>query len=436
MFTKGLVIVFCLFFVFGSPISRSNLILYHNGTPIQGNGAPCAVPGQIVVKVIPGENENPWIARQLNRRYGPEIKALRRHPGTGYFVFEIPEDCDRDLLMESLRADPQISGVSLNYMARITVSAPSDPLFVFQYALHNEGQVYYPAENKSGFPGSDIKTLEGWDWSLGSPDVVIAILDTGVAADHEDLSGKMNPGYNFVDDSTDTRDDNGHGTFVASIAAAETDNFLGMAGVCRECRIMPIKAFDSEGLGDYLAIAAGIRFAVDQGARVLNLSFGGEYDSFILLDACRYAFESGCVLVAAAGNEATDILYPARYDSYCLAVGASDAYDKTAEWSNFGPEMDVAAPGDYVFGAVFLPEEPDKLNLYGWGSGTSFAAPYVAGAAALLISEKSFLTVEQVMNLIKYTADDVNDSRFPGVDIYMGYGRINLATLLGPYSFN
>ena len=436
MLNKGVTIFFCFLFVFSLPVSKSSLCLYHHGIPIHNVKLDAGIPDQIVVKVVQGESENPWVDRIFNRRYGAELKSLRRHQTTGYFLMEIIPGCNRNALLEALRKDPLISDASLNYKAAITAITPSDPFFTFQYALFNEGQVYYPPGNWKGLPGSDIKATGGWDWSQGNNDVVIAVLDTGIAADHEDLNSKIDPGYNFIDDSTDTNDDNGHGTFVASIAAADTNNSVGMAGVGWNCRIMPVKVLDSEGVGDYLTIAVGIRFAADQGARVLNLSFGGIYDSFILRDACGYAFGKGCILVASTGNEAADVLYPARYDSYCLAVGASDASDQIATWSNFGPEVDVAAPGHYVFGAVFLPSEPEKLNLYGWGSGTSFAAPHVAGAAALLISEKTFLTNDQIMSLIKYTADDVNELYYPGVDIYMGFGRINLLTMLGPYPLN
>jgi subtilisin family serine protease len=127
---------------------------------------------------------------------------------------------------------------------------------------------------------------------------------------------------------------------VASIAAAETNNSIGMAGVCWQSMIMPIKCFDSLGDGSYLAIAGGIRFAADRGARIINMSFGGESDSFILEDACQYAFSKGCVLIAATGNDGGPVRYPAQYDDYCLAVGASNASDQLADFSNFGSQVD------------------------------------------------------------------------------------------------
>jgi len=166
---------------------------------------------------------------------------------------------------------------------------------------------------------------------------------------------------------------------------------------------------------------------------VLPLNRGPISDSFILKDACRYAYERGCILVAATGNTTSDVLFPARYNDYCIAVGASDANDNIALFSNFGPSVDVVAPGVDIFGALYSPATPGDLKLYGWGSGTSYAAPQVAGAVALLVAYKPFLTNSQIMILLKYTADDVNFSSYPGIDDYMGFGRINLETLLGPY---
>jgi subtilisin family serine protease len=196
---------------------------------------------------------------------------------------------------------------------------------------------------------------------------------------------------------------------------------------------MPIKVMNSAGQGSYANIALGMRYAADQGAQVLNLSLGGPNPSFILEDACKYAYEKGCVIIVASGNNGGNVLYPAAYNNYCLAVAATDDKDTRVSFSNFGLEVDVAAPGVFVFGALFSPLDPETLNNYGWGNGTSFSCPYVAGAAALLLHYKPFLTNDEVMELIRVTADDVNSAIYPGVDGFLGYGRINLKTLLGPY---
>jgi subtilisin family serine protease len=424
--------------------------LYNGGKPLQLAEKYKFAPDQLVVKFSgekPEKNTAAWEKKSFSKRYSPQIEEVVIHKynteildvkpcrHSEYYLVDTRKGCDIEALRERLLRDPLIEDASPNYLATIT-SIPNDPSFAYQYALDNTGQVYLPQLGLSGTSGSDIKAPGGWTWTTGSEEITIAILDTGVESAHEDLKSKIVPGYNFVDDNYNTKDDNGHGTFVASIAAAETDNNTGMAGVCRLAKIMPVKCVHSSGAGSYLAIATAIRYAADSGAQVINLSLGGAASSFILEDACKYAFDKGCVIAASAGNYSSPVLYPAAYDDYCLAVAATDADDHIATWSNFGPQVDVAAPGVSVFGALYLLDEPDIFNSYGWASGTSFSTPYVAGAAALLMAYKPFLSNSAVMKLIKYTADDVNETIHPGVDDYMGYGRINLKTLLGPYDLN
>jgi len=434
----------------GSPFTGQEPGLYNEGKPLQLAEKYAFAPDQLVVKfsgekprkdLVPSEKRSfsrhysPRLEEILIHKYAAEIKDVKQDRFSDYYIVDTRSGCDIEALQEKLQQDPMIAEASPNYLAVIT-AVPNDPSFAYQYALNNTGQVYLPQLGLSGTSGSDIKAVEGWDWTTGSEETIIAILDTGVESAHEDLKSKIVPGYNFVADNYNTKDDNGHGTFVASIAAAETDNDTGMAGVCWLAKIMPIKCVHSNGSASYLAIAAAIRYAADNGARVINLSLGGLYPSVILEDACKYAFDNGCVIVAAAGNQGAPVLYPAAYDDYCLAVAATDAEDKVQDWSNYGPQVDVAAPGSIVFGAFYSLDDPDNYKGYGWASGTSFATPYVSGAAALLMSYKPFLSPSLVMKLVKYTADDVNKNDFPGVDDYIGYGRINLKSLLAPYDLN
>lgn len=439
----------CNFFLLG-------LELYNNGNPHQPDQEEQPfVRGQIIIKTYGeafglsqspasrtglsgqylGKMETRGPAIMLMNKYHREIKTVKPAPFSipGCHIVETREGCDIKVLREKLQKDPMVQEASLNYIASITVEPPDDEYFMYQYALFNYGQVYHPGLEMAGTTGSDIKALDGWEWTTGGEEIIIAVVDSGVASDHEDLVNKVTAGYNFIDDNDNPYDDHGHGTFVASIAAANTNNGVGMAGVSWHAKIMPVKVMSSDGFGSYLVIAAGIRFAADQGAQIINLSIGGVNPSFILEDACQYAFDSGSLVVASTGNTGSNVLYPAAYDDYCLAVAATDHDDNWATWSNNGPQVDVAAPGWFVFGAFFSPAEPGKLDNYGWGSGTSFSAPYVAGAAALVMHYKPFLTHSQVMDLIRYTADDVNRTEHPGVDDYLGYGRINLGTLLGPH---
>jgi subtilisin family serine protease len=404
------------------PVNSRNL----KGKGIAPSGASaCFVPGQLVVKLAGDARMTASAGTILSTRYGGQIMSLRREKYSGYLLIETTPGTDLAGFKKSLAAEKWVQDVSFNYLASMNARIPNEQFFSYQYALFNNGQVFYPEKNLRGTTAADIKATEGWTW------------DTGIAAGHEDLKNKIVPGYDFVNDDADAQDDNGHGTLVASLAAAETDNGIGIAGVGWNASLLPVKVLDSQGNGNYLTIAAGIKYAADHGAKVLNLSLGGDNDSFILKDACQYAFDKGCSLVAAAGDDGSDaVQFPAAYDLLCTAVGASDANDKLADFSNRGPQIDVVAPGVWVYGAAFDPERPTELRFYNWGNGTSLAAAHVSGAIALLISYKPLLTNLQVMAIIKYTADDVNASDKPGIDTDMGYGRINLQTLLSPYYLN
>ena len=408
------------------------------------------VAGQLIVKMSPAffhgnklsakvedQGSRQLALRKLTAQFRGLVKRIRLHAPTGLYVAETEAGVTETEVRDELLLDPRIEKAALNYYAYVSTVIPNDPFFKYQYGLQNTGQVYLPDYGLSGKSGSDIAAVLGWDWGTGKEDMIVAVLDTGVAADHIDLAGKVLPGYNFISDSENTDDDYGHGTFVASIAAANTNDGIGMAGVCWQAKILPVKVMDSSGRGDFLSIGAGLKYAADQGARVINMSFGAFSSSFVLQDFCQYAFQKGCVLVAAAGNEDSAVNYPAAYDNYCLAVGATNANDtrvSNSSWgSNFGSELDVVAPGEWVFGAAFDPEKADELDWYQWAGGTSAATPIVAGAAALLLSNKPMLTNQQVMDLVRFTADDVNQDQHPGIDDFLGYGRLNLKRLLGPY---
>jgi subtilisin family serine protease len=379
----------------------------------------------------PGTSEDPaGVLSDLVAQYAPEITSFSAHHVLDYWIGRTAQGGDIEELCRRLRGHPSVVDASPDYLASFAETVPNDPHFQWQYALRNFGQVYHPASGQSGTPGSDINASHGWDVATGAAAVVIAVLDSGVAGDHEDLQGKTVSGYNFVADTPDAYDDHGHGTFVASIAAAQSDNGLGMTGVSWGSPIMPVKVMAADGYGSYLAIAAGIRFAADHGARVINLSIAGSNPSFILEDACQYAYSLGVVIVAAVGNNGGWVMYPAGYDDYCLAVAATDAHDERPPWSNSGPQVDIGAPGNLVLGARIDPADPTDLSSYGWDSGTSYAAPYVAGAAALLISKDPSLSHDQVIDILTSTADDVNRATHPGVDDLIGHGRLDIRNLL------
>jgi subtilisin family serine protease len=219
-----------------------------------------------------------------------------------------------------------------------------------------------------------------WDVTTGSSSVVIAVLDTGVNAAHPDLLGAVLPGRDIVNGDDDASDDQGHGTSVAGIIAARTNNSAGQAGVCWSCSILPVKVLDSSGSGDTSLIASGIIFAADHGADVINLSLGGVGTTDTLEEAVAYARSQGVVVVAAAGNEgSSEPFYPAASPG-ALSVAASDESDKLYSWSNRGPWVKLAAPGCDVATTM--------AGAYQFFCGTSAATPVVSGLVALALAAK------------------------------------------------
>ncbi|MHB8093637.1 MAG: S8 family serine peptidase [Candidatus Aminicenantales bacterium] len=263
---------------------------------------------------------------------------------------------------------------------------------------------------------------------------MIAVLDTGVDLEHPDIRNKLaSSGWDFVNNDNDATDDHWHGTHVAGIAAAETNNARGIAGVAWNCKVLPVKVADKEGVGYYSQLIEGIVWAADKNVRVINISMGGDAEADSLKAALKYAFDKNVVIAASAGNDGDHVLYPAAYDDYCLAVGATDYNDEAASWSNPGSQVDVAAPGELILSLVPTWYFGPNSHPYGYASGTSMSSPHVAGFAALLVSRKPWLSVSDVMNVIRYSSDDVNSASSPGKDADIGYGRINMERALVPY---
>lgn len=332
---------------------------------------------------------------------------------------------------------------------------PSDTYFDKQWSLHNIGQGNPYSGN--GTVDADIDAPNAWDIETGSAEIVIAIIDCGIDYTHPDLADNiwMNEdeiannsidddsngyvddirGWNFFDDNNDVLDYGGHGTAHAGVAAAVGNNAIGIAGVCWDCKIMPIHCVDEFDNGAADDIAAGIHYAVDNGADVISMSFGNYTPNSLVNDAVDYAYTMGVVLVAAAGNEGTSSeFYPAAYE-HVIAVTATANNDSRMDvirWgfvhgiSNYGDWVDVAAPGVDIY--VTLPTYEVTYNTllgvsqnYDYMSGTSFSCPHVSGLAALLLSQNSDLTPDEIKNLI---CDEKN------VDPYnstydLGSGRIN-----------
>jgi serine protease len=237
-----------------------------------------------------------------------------------------------------------------------------------------------------------IGTETAWHYSCGEG-VTVAVIDTGVACFDKgpfsrgtDLSGtRCERGWNFVDDSPDAYDDQGHGTHVAGTIAQTTHNEVGTAGVAFCATLMPVKVLNRQGFGTVANVAEGIRYAADEGAQVINLSLGGPIKSQILEDAVKHALDKGVVIVAAAGNSGRKVGWPAAYPGV-VAVSATDANDKLAWFSSRGPEVSLAAPGVAVTQQTVCNGGRDKCEIFGTFNGTSMASPHVAGVAALIES--------------------------------------------------
>lgn len=301
--------------------------------------------------------------------------------------------------------------------------SPDDPLFHLQYALHNTGVAL---GGIPGVPGADIAALEAWQLA-GGTSVTIAIVDTGVSHSHPDLAPKLVPGYNFIGSDPTATDDSSfipHGTACAGIAAAAGDDGNGIAGVSWSGRIMPIRVADQWGNSSEFTCANGIIWAVDHGARVISISLGFTAGTDYLRAAVAYAVSSGAVVVAAAGNTpGTSVYFPARWPEV-LCVTATDHRDVIGQFCTTGAEVDVCAPGIQILTTTDTAAQP---NGHRYETGTSMAAPFVSGIAALLIETAPWLSSQEVRRIIRETADDRGE---PGWDPSYGHGRVNAAEAL------
>ncbi|HLI28662.1 MAG TPA: DUF5719 family protein [Chloroflexota bacterium] len=300
-----------------------------------------------------------------------------------------------------LAALPGVRGVEP--LARVQAAGiPNDPYFAdYQWNLR---QIHAP---------------EAWDLTTGDRRLIVAVVDTGVALDHPDLAGQLLPGQNFVQPGAPPADDNGHGTHVAGIIGAATNNGVGVAGLLWQVQLLPVKVLDASGGGDADRVAQGIAWAADQGARVINLSFVGANSAGVLADAVQYARSKGALVVAAVGNDGQpDPTYPAALDGV-LAVTATTRTDDRLPSANWGDYVSVAAPGEQIASTYW---DPAVGNTYAAASSSSQAAPQVAGLAGLVWAANPALSADTVRALIEAHADRPAP---PARADQLGAGRIN-----------
>ena len=313
-------------------------------------------------------------------------------------------------ILDYLKNHPDVLHIEPDYHTQI-LNIPTD--------------YYYPEQWNLKLLGLE-KT---WDYYQGNADTIIAVLDTGILTEHPDLKNKIVQGYDFIDNDNipyDTTSEFSHGTHVAGIIAAVSNNGSGITAINWHSRIMPIRVMGPEGMGNISTLISGIRWAVDHGANIINLSLASSGSSILLKEALQYALEHNVTVIAAAGNENTNhISYPARYQE-TISVGAIGPSRERAFYSNYGPELDLVAPGgnsenfSMVYPYILSTSGPEKD--YSWQQGTSMAAPHISGIVSLLYST-GITEPENIKKLLKETADDLGT---PGEDDEYGAGLVNI----------
>jgi len=286
----------------------------------------------------------------------------------------------------------------VGHVADVPPTAPNDKYFDKQWAL------------------TKIQAPDAWQITSGSQDILIAVLDTGIDPQHEELADKVVADVNFTDSPT-ADDRHGHGTHIAGIIAASTNNGFGIAGVAPNCRLLNVKVADDDGRCNSSTVAKGIVWAVDNEAKVINMSLTFTKPAQALEEATDYAWNKGAILVAAAGNYGGSTpVYPAYYVN-CLAVTATDSDDLLVQLAKHGDWVDVAAPGASIYSTL-----PD--NDYGYKSGTSMATAYVAGVAGLVFNvvtdaNGNGLLNDEVRDMIERSCDEIEV-------LDVAQGRVNL----------
>lgn len=360
--------------------------------------------GSVVVGVAAGTIEA--VENRVVRAGGTVIR--RSGPGA-FLVADAPEGEDPAAFAASVSRLPGVEYAEPE--SRVTAAfVPDDPDFGLQWNLERIG------------------APDAWDITQGSREVRIAVVDSGVDLDHPDLEGRIDTsrGYDFIGRDAVADDGFGHGTHVAGVLAAATDNGSHVAGIAGECVLIPVRVLDRWGNGETSTMAEGIRYAADQGADVINVSAGGPDDARVLSDAVDYAVSKGCVVVAAAGNRGIAGLdYPAAYPDV-VSVGAVDETDASASFSRFGDRLDMVAPGVAVHSLRPITGAADSGT--GVMSGTSMATPHVAGVAALLRSANPTWTAGMVIRRLMDTAEDLGPM---GKDPRFGFGLVRADRALG-----
>jgi len=424
---------------------------------------------------------------QLHKKYGiKNLQSLSRksitltedHPLYNVYLIDINDKVDIDQICKDYQNIDEIEYAIPDYQVEL-YDIPDDPLYPHQWTLNNTGQGCYHVERIEGdyndtlaivygIPDADIDAEEVFD---SPPDVtnqvVVAIVDTGVDWDHPDLEGMIwnNPGEiagngfdddhnGYIDDvvgwdfssglipgtseDNDPTDEMGHGTHCAGIVASIVNNGIGISGVVPSVKIMGVKCHPALTIS---TLCNGVIYAADNGADVINMSWGIWFDIPFIQDVMQYARSKGVILVASAGNDGGEQWnYPASY-SETICVSATNSDDQITSWSTYSDHVNVSSPGQSILSLraentdmYSSGNEPDVHIINDWyylASGTSMSAPYVVAVAAYIQSVSPGITHDATKEILENTADDIVDpyglgESYPGWDKFSGYGRINL----------
>ena len=324
-------------------------------------------------------------------------------------LINVPDNAE-DAFIKAIKTNPNVKFASKNHIVTTTAFIPNDPYWVYQWDMRI------------------IKADEVWTTQLGSTDVVVAVVDTGIDYNHDDLSGRVILGPDYANGDNDPKDGNGHGTHVAGTIGAATNDGIGVTGLA-QVKLLAVKVLNDKGAGSDWSVAQGITYSADNGADIINLSLGCLLCSLPLTEsAVNYAYSKGSLIVAAAGNDGTAAKFNPASFANVVAVSATTKDDTLASYSNFGNWIELSAPGGDTVGGSFLETyvlSTYKRNGYAFSVGTSMASPHVAGVAALVLSQNPSLTNVDLRTHLQNTADDLGSA---GFDPLFGNGRVNALT--------
>lgn len=380
-----------------------------------------SLPGSVVARFHDGGLDRGRIAHLLHQPFREIINA-NTHDVTIFFAPSIPVEN----VLAALRQDPSVVFAEPNETMHATYT-PNDPYLDKEYDS-SAGPVNQWHLRKISAP-------EAWDHTRNvRSNLRLAIIDTGIDDTHPDLIQVMARdskgnlvGHNTIQPGVWPRDDNGHGTHCAGIAAAETDNGVGIAGVgFRSFSVVPVKVLSAGGGGTEQTVADGITWAADNNCRVLSLSLGAPSYSQAIQDAVNYAWSKGSIIVAAAGNSGGAVGYPGG-GLHVVGVSATDSRDHLAVFSSRGDGVSIAAPGVKVLST--MPSYPTRSGLklnYDALSGTSMACPVISGVIATLLAYQPTLSPTEAVQRVEAAADNIGKTANGGWDLRFGHGRVNL----------